>query len=104
MGCTKYNICRIVAQRSTQAVCVLSHNQRSLVIPLVLAQAWGRFRIAGMIAGTALALLLHVTLAVIGLTLLYRGFEWLCARAPRGAMVLAAVLAVAAAVVFVGSV
>ena len=76
----------------------------AIVIPLVLAQAWGRFRIAGMIAGTALALLLHVTLAVIGLTLLYRGIEWLCARAPRVAMVLAAVLAVAAAVVFVGSV
>lgn len=75
----------------------------AIVVPLVLAQLWGRFRTAGMIAGTALALLLHVTLAVIALTGLYRALEWLCARAPTVALVLAAVIAVAALVVFVGA-
>lgn len=75
----------------------------AIVVPLVLAQLWGRFRTAGMIAGTALALLLHVTLAVIALTGLYRALEWLCARAPTVALALAAVIAVAALVVFVGA-
>ncbi|WP_277454907.1 DUF1353 domain-containing protein [Janibacter sp. DB-40] len=75
----------------------------AIAIPLVLAQLWGRFRTAGMIAGTALALLLHVTLAVAALTGLYRALEWLCARAPTVALALAAVMAVAALVVFVGA-
>lgn len=73
----------------------------AIAIPLVLAQLWGRFRVAGMIAGTTLALLLHVTIAVLILTGLYRAAEQLCARAPRAALALAGVIALAAAVTVV---
>lgn len=73
----------------------------AVAIPLVVAQAWGRFRWAGMIAGTMLALLLHVTIAVAALTGLYRVAEWLCATAPGVAAVLGTGLALAAGVVFV---
>ncbi len=73
----------------------------AIAIPLVLAQTWGRFRVAGMILGTTLALLLHVTIAVAALTLLYRALEWLCTRAPRVALGLLTVVVVGAFVVFV---
>lgn len=75
----------------------------AVTIPLVVAQTWGRFRAAGMIAGTALALLLHVTLAVAALTAVYRATEWLCRTAPRVAVALGAGIALAAGVVFIRS-
>ena len=34
---------------------------------------WGRFRIAGAVVGVTLAVLLHVTVALLGLTAAYRG-------------------------------
>ena len=47
----------------------------AVVIPAVLGLSWGRFRAAGMITGIALALLLHVTLALALLLVLYRLVE-----------------------------
>nr|WP_257910115.1 hypothetical protein [Janibacter limosus] len=44
----------------------------AVVVPLLLGLLWGRFRAAGMIAGVALALLLHVTAAVALLTGVYQ--------------------------------
>lgn len=72
-----------------------------VVIPLVLALAWGRFRIAGIITGVGLALLLHVTLAILVLSGIYLAVEWLCARAPRLALVGASTIVLVAAGVFV---
>ncbi len=43
----------------------------AIVIPMVLALSWGRFWAAGAITGTALALLLHVTVAVAAIYGLY---------------------------------
>jgi hypothetical protein len=58
----------------------------------VLALAWGRFRVAGAVVGVALAVMLHVTLALVGLTLLYQGMERLAARSPAVAIGLGAVV------------
>lgn len=69
----------------------------AITVPLVLAQLWGRFRVAGMIIGTAVALLLHVTIAVLALTAVAKGIDWLSDRAPRLALGVAAVVAIAAA-------
>lgn len=69
--------------------------------PFVLGLAWGRFRVAGVIAGISLALLLHVTAAVALLLGLYRLIEWLVSRAPTVALVLGSGVALVAAVVFV---
>jgi hypothetical protein len=74
----------------------------AVVIPLLLSLAWGRFRIAGAVVGVTLAVLLHVTVALLGLTLLYRVLEWLTARLPTLMTVLVGVLIVAALIVFVG--
>lgn len=76
----------------------------AIAIPLALAQLWGRFRVAGMIAGTLLALLLHVTIAVLALTALYNAAEWLCHRAPWLAQVVAALIAITAGVIVIVSV
>lgn len=46
------------------------------VVPLLLALAWGPFRLAGAVIGVGLAFLLHVTLALLVLTGLYRVAEW----------------------------
>lgn len=53
----------------------------AVVVPLLLGLLWGRFRAAGMIAGVALALLLHVTAAVALLTGVYQIAERLVTRA-----------------------
>lgn len=55
----------------------------AFVVPAVLGVLWGEFRIAGWIMLTGLALLLHVTVALVGLTFVYRGAEWLAARLSR---------------------
>ena len=73
----------------------------ALVVPLVLALAWGRFRVAGAVLGTGLALLLHVTVVVGALSVLAWSAEVLVARAPRVAAALAALVVAAAAVVVV---
>lgn len=56
----------------------------AIVIPLGLSLLWGRLRKAGAIAGLALALLLHVTLAVVGVYSVYWVLERL-ASAHEGA-------------------
>jgi hypothetical protein len=66
----------------------------------VLSLLWGRFRIAGAVAGVTLAVLLHVTVALLGLTLLYRGLEWVTAKVPTLALLLLGALTAAAVVVF----
>jgi hypothetical protein len=73
----------------------------AVVIPLLLALLWGRFRIAGAVVGVTLAVLLHVTVALVALTGFYRLLEWLTARAPTLVLVLVAVVTAAALVVFV---
>lgn len=54
----------------------------AIVIPVVIGLAgWGRFRAAGMILGVALALLLHITVALALLTGVYQVAERLVTRA-----------------------
>lgn len=48
---------------------------------MLLGLTWGRLRAAGIIAGVALALLLHVTAAVALLTGVYQVAERLVTRA-----------------------
>jgi hypothetical protein len=73
----------------------------AVVIPLVLALLWGQFRVAGAVVGVTLAVLLHVTVALLALTAAYRALEWLTAKAPTVVVVLAAAVVAAALAVFV---
>jgi hypothetical protein len=68
----------------------------AVVVPLLLGLTWGRFRIAGTIVGIGLAVLLHVTLALLGLTALYQAVEWTAARRPMVVAVVAALALVLA--------
>jgi hypothetical protein len=72
----------------------------AVVLPFVLAITWGRFWKAGAILGITLALLLHVSIAILGLTLLYQLLEQVATRWPRLSLGLAAALVAAAAVWF----
>jgi hypothetical protein len=74
----------------------------AVVVPLLLALLWGPFRIAGAVVGVSLAVLLHVTIALVGLTALYRVLEWLTARVPTLVLALVAAVTALAVVVFVG--
>ena len=67
----------------------------AVVVPLLLGLLWGRFRVAGAVLGVGLALLLHVTVLVAALTLLYRGVEAVATRVPllAGAVVVGGVAA-----------
>jgi hypothetical protein len=49
----------------------------AIVVPVILSVLWFRLWKAGVIVGIALAFLLHVTLAVLLLTLLFQGVEYL---------------------------
>ncbi len=69
-------------------------------IPLVLGLSWGRFRIAGVILGVLLALLLHITVLLVLLTGLYQAVEWFARRAPTAAVALAGATAVVALAVW----
>jgi hypothetical protein len=73
----------------------------AVVIPLALSLAWGRFRIAGAVVGVTLAVLLHVTIGLLALTLVYRTLEWFTAKLPTVALALVGVVTVVTAVVFV---
>ncbi len=61
----------------------------AVVLPLALGLLWGRFRMAGAIAGVMLAVLLHVTLGLAAVLLSYQLLERLASRAPRLARALA---------------
>ena len=73
----------------------------AVVIPLVLALAWGRFLVAGAITGVALAVLLHVTVVLLVLTGIYQTLEWLARTAPRLLALLGVGIVVAAIAVLV---
>lgn len=62
----------------------------AVAIPFLLGLTWGRFRIAGAVLGVLLALLLHVTVALLLLTGLYRLVERLARAAPALSLALAA--------------
>ncbi|MCW2779852.1 MAG: hypothetical protein JWR35_301 [Marmoricola sp.] len=74
----------------------------AVVIPLVLGLLWGRFVKAGWIVGITLAVLIHVTIALAAVTLLYQAVEWLVKKAPRLVFGLGALIGVVATVLFVG--
>lgn len=74
----------------------------AIAIPVVLGLAWGRFRVAGWVMGIGLAVLLHVTVALLVLTGLYQITEKLTDRfemVVAGLWVLAFVVSLAIVVV-----
>lgn len=73
----------------------------AVVVPLVLALAWGPFRIAGGVVGVSLAVLLHVTVALLALTTLYQALEWLAGRWPTLTTLMVCLIAAVSLVVFV---
>ena len=73
----------------------------ALTIPLLLGLTWGRLRLAGVISGVSLALLLHVSAALLVLTGAYQAAELGARRAPTAMAGAAAALALVAVVVFV---
>lgn len=73
----------------------------AVVVPLVLGLTWGRFAAAGVISGIALAVLLHVTVLLGGLSLLYLAAEWVGRRRPVAVLVLSAVVVLACLVLTV---
>jgi len=72
----------------------------AVTLPFLLALTWGRFWKAGAILGISLALLLHVSIAIVGLTLLYQVLERIATRWPRLAFVSAVLLVAVSAVTF----
>jgi hypothetical protein len=72
----------------------------AVVLPLALSVLWGRFRMAGAIAGVMLAVLLHVTVGLAVILLGYQLAERLAGRAPRLARALAVAVAFGALAVF----
>lgn len=60
----------------------------AVAIPFLLGLTWGRFRVAGAVLGVLLALLLHVTVALLLLTGLYQAVERLARAAPTVSAVL----------------
>ena len=76
----------------------------AIVIPLLLGLLWGKFIRAGWIAGVGMALLLHVTVGVLAVTVLYAGLEWIARMVPATWLLLVTVaVAAAAAAVFLAS-
>jgi len=52
----------------------------AVLIPALLSILWGRLWRAGLIAGVALALLLHITIAVAIVLVVYMAAEWVISR------------------------
>jgi hypothetical protein len=73
----------------------------ALVIPFLLAVTWGRFWAAGAIVGIGLAVLLHVTVVLVTISVAYQAVERIIQRRPRVAVVGALVILSSAVVVFV---
>jgi hypothetical protein len=71
----------------------------AIVVPLLLALTWGRFARAGAVVGLALALLLHVTVALLVLSGVYRLAERAVRKAPLVVAGLSAVVVAVAVVV-----
>jgi hypothetical protein len=90
-----------MGQRSTM-VELVGGAAGAVVIPFVFGWFWGRFRTAGWIGGIGIALLLHVSVALLVVTGIYQMLEWLAGH--MNDTIRRAVLAVAmtsAVVVFV---
>ena len=74
----------------------------AVVIPLGLGLLWGAFWRAGWIAGIGVAVLFHVTIALLAVTGLYMIVEWVAGKlSPARLGLLALALAVAAIILFV---
>jgi hypothetical protein len=74
----------------------------AIVIPLAMGLLWGAFRRAGWIAGVAVAVLFHVTIALLAVTGLYLVLEWVAGKlSPVRLSLLALSVAVLAIAVFV---
>ncbi|MEO5665850.1 MAG: DUF1353 domain-containing protein [Nocardioides sp.] len=73
----------------------------AIVIPLALSLLWGRFLLAGVIGCVTLAVLLHVTVGLVAISLTYLSLERLARWSPNLARVLALLVMVAALVGFV---
>lgn len=74
----------------------------AIVVPFFLGLLWGRFYVAGVVNGIALAVLLHVTVMLLGVTALYQAAEWLARRKPL-ALTVAGGVVVAASVIMVAA-
>ena len=74
----------------------------AITIPLLLGLAWGRLRVAGMVSGISLALLLHVSAALLLLTGAYQAAELGAKRTPRAMAVAGCAAAVVAMAGFAG--
>jgi hypothetical protein len=72
----------------------------AVAIPFLLGLTWGRFRVAGAVLGVLLALLLHVTVALLLLTGLYQAVERFARASPTASAVLGAGAVATALVVF----
>lgn len=72
----------------------------AVVVPLLLGLLWGPYLRAAAIAGVALATLLHVSLAVGAVALVYQAAEWVAMRVPTLAAAVLATALVAALVAF----
>jgi hypothetical protein len=59
----------------------------AVVVPLLLSVAWGRFAVAGAVTGVALAVLLHVSVVLVLITLLYQVAERVARRRPLAGLV-----------------
>ncbi len=73
----------------------------AIVIPLLLGLTWGRFAIAGAVAGIALAVLLHVTALLLLVTASYQAAERLARSTPVAGLVATALVIVASLVLTV---
>jgi hypothetical protein len=59
----------------------------AVVVPLLLGLTWGRFAVAGAVSGVALAVLLHVSVVLAAITLLYQLAERVARRRPVAGLV-----------------
>lgn len=82
---------------------LLAGGAAGVTLPFLFALTWGQFWKAGAILGITVALLLHVSIAILGLTALYQMLERLATRWPRTAVGLAAAFVVASAATFVAA-
>ncbi|MDJ0768536.1 MAG: DUF1353 domain-containing protein [Ilumatobacter sp.] len=74
----------------------------AIAIPLALGLSWGRFHRAGFIAGVALGLLFHVTIALAAVLAVYQALERVAVAVPTLALRLGtAAVTLAAGAVFV---
>lgn len=59
----------------------------AVVVPLLLGLTWGRFAVAGVVTGIALAVLLHVTALLLVVTGVYQVAERVARRTPVAGLV-----------------